>query len=245
MKKKVGTTLGLSTLTLLFTVSTAAAKTIPPIPLLAIKKDSPLYIKACTSATIKCNDDTRIWKTKDSDSTLYITDPTPILITLRKEEEKYHQDGLWDFSSLPHKRGNIDDDFERNSTYIYPALYPVSTDKQAVALVSSWSAAYSGGYRAKEYADFIMLNKDGSYKTIFKHVYFSLSEMIRACFSYEEQETKPHCHDEKWMTLKIKIEDNKSRYYSWKFIKSTYDYPSSSKKVSKHTKTTGPFTFAP
>lgn len=33
--------------------------------------------------------------------------------------------------------------------YIYPALYPLSKVKMAVALVSKWSTNYSGGARGR------------------------------------------------------------------------------------------------
>lgn len=236
MIKKARKKLFTSTLVMLLPATPAAAKAITPIPLVAVKNNSDLYIQACRLSTIECNDKTSVWKAKEIDNTLYIIDSSLKLAILKKDNNSYSQQGYWDFSSLP-QEGNdiIDDDLEKSDTYIYPALYPLNKNKQTIALVSTWSASYSGGYRSKEYADFIMINDDGSYQTIFKNVYFSLSEMIRACFNDKERTTKPHCHDEKWVTLKIKITGDKKEHYTWKFIEKTYNYPSSSAKV--HTKT--------
>lgn len=54
------------------------------------------------------------------------------------------------------------------------------------------STAYSGGGRQENYADFLLLDDDGSYNVAFKDIPFSSSEMIRACFSAEEYARKLH-----------------------------------------------------
>ncbi|WP_222942963.1 hypothetical protein [Xenorhabdus sp. PB62.4] len=102
----------------------------------------------------------------------------------------------------------------------------MSKTKQAVALVSKWGTAYAGGGREKEYADFMMINNDGSYEAAFKNIHFSSREMIMACFSEDDYAKNLHCHDEGWSILNLKFIDDGKEYYSYKFITKSYGWPS-------------------
>ncbi|HFH0417345.1 TPA: hypothetical protein ACGHO4_004832, partial [Salmonella enterica subsp. diarizonae serovar 61:i:z] len=73
---------------------------------------------------------------------------------------------------------------------------PLSKVKLAVALVSKWSTNYSGGGREEEYANFMMINDDGTYQPAFKNILFSSKEMIKACFTEDDYAKQSHCHDE-------------------------------------------------
>ncbi|EFU1598202.1 hypothetical protein HUO91_004495, partial [Salmonella enterica] len=104
--------------------------------------------------------------------------------------------------------------------------------KMAVALVSKWSTNYSGGGREEEYANFMMINDDGTYQPAFKNILFSSKEMIKACFTEDDYAKQSHCHDESWSILNLKINDESKDYYSWKFITKSYGWPAFTDKAS-------------
>ena len=114
-----------------------------------------------------------------------------------------------------------------------------------MALVSKWSISYSGGGRQVEYADFIMLNDDGTYQVAFKNILFSAKELIRACFNNEDYKKDTHCHDESWSTLNVKIKDVGKGYYAWELTTKSYFWPAwknkQSTRVSISKKTIYPF----
>ena len=141
------------------------------------------------------------------------------------------------FSTKSNNDVGPDDELTRGQVYIYPAFYPLNKSKLAVAIVSKWSTAYSGGRREAEYADFMMLNNDGSYQTAFKNILFSSREMIRACFSEADYAKNSHCDDENWSILNLKFIDKGKEYYSWKFIEKSYNWPAFTGKSSISIKT--------
>lgn len=98
---------------------------------------------------------------------------------------------------------------------IYPALYPLNSNKMAVAIIKTEFETYSGGGRTYKTADFLELKNNGSYSVALKSVPFYMDEMIRACFSEEEYRNNPHCHDESMSVLSIKYHDDKKPYYRW------------------------------
>ncbi|KDT12614.1 hypothetical protein AB84_4852 [Escherichia coli 2-052-05_S3_C1] len=77
-----------------------------------------------------------------------------------------------------------------------------------------------------EFADFIMLNEDGTYKTAFSDIPFYSKEQVRACFSDSDYNKKSHCYDESWSILNISIIDNGAEFYLWEFITKSYNWPS-------------------
>ena len=98
---------------------------------------------------------------------------------------------------------------------IYPALYPLNSNKMAVAIIKTEFETYSGGGRTYKTADFLELKNNGSYSVALKSIPFYMDEMIRACFSEEEYRNNPHCHDESMSVLLIKYHDDKKLYYRW------------------------------
>lgn len=212
---------------------------IKPIAFVALKKDSEQYAGVCKATENKCGTETKVWKVKGLDDVFYLTEPSLELIKVRKVNGDYAKDGIWEFGGKNNNADSHDDDELTNEgVYIYPALYPLSNTKQAVALVSKWATSYSGGGREEEYANFMMINNDGSYEAAFKNIPFSSKEMIRACFSEDDYAKKSHCHDENWSILNLKFIDDGKKYYSWKFIIKSYSWPAFTDKASTIVKAT-------
>ncbi|PHM56907.1 hypothetical protein [Xenorhabdus sp. KK7.4] len=201
---------------------------IKPTVLVALKEGSEQYQGVCNALKKKCEREAKIWKVRGGEDIFYFTNPSLELIKIRKVSGAYIQDGLWEFGNYKHSYEGADPDEELNDNgvYIYPALYPLSKTKQAVALVSNWGVGYSGGGLEYEYADFMMLNNDGSYEAAFKNIPFSSMQMIRACFSEEDYAKNLHCHNGWWNILNLKFIDDGKEYYSYKFIQKSYGWPS-------------------
>lgn len=216
-----------------FTVTAQANDSvIKPVPFISLKNNSEQYASICRANGVKCTDKTKVWKEKEAGDVFYLTGPSLELIKIRSVQGAYIKQGQWDFSEYHDNGSSPDDELTKEDVYIYPALYPLNNTRQAVALVTKWSTGYSGGGRSAEYADFLMLNDDGSYRTAFKNISFFSSEMIRACFSEEDYAKKSHCHDESWSTLSLKFIDEGKAYYTWKFITKSSDWPSFTERSS-------------
>ena len=205
---------------------------IKPIPLIALKKNSEQYAGVCHAVENRCTESAKVWKEKGVGEGYYLTNSTPAIIKIRKVKNNYIKDGEWSFSQCRGTDHSSDGELNREEISVFPALYPINKTEQAVALVSKWSTAYSGGGRVEEYADFLILNSNGSHQLAFKDIPFSSSEMIRACFSEEDYAKNSHCHDESWSILNLKIIDEGKSYYSWKFITRSYNWPSFTDKSS-------------
>lgn len=213
-------------------VAGIADNMIKPVALIALKKNSSQYVEICKAVEDSCEEGTSIWKEKNSNNLFYLTTPTLHLMKLKKDGDAYSKIVSWDFTKEAKNEDAPDDELIKSSMYIYPALYPLSKLKMAVALVSKWSTSYSGGGREEEYANFMMINDDGTYQTAFKNIPFSSREMIRACFTEEDYAKNSHCHDESWSILSLKITDDYKDYYSWKFITKTSTWPAFKDKAS-------------
>lgn len=199
---------------------------IKPVPFVALQKNSAQYAAVCHAVESQCGDNVKIWKEKGGGDAFYLTTAVNDLIKVEKTGNAYIKRGEWDFDDYGKNQTSPDDELTMEDISIYPALYPLSKTRQAVALVSKWSTAYSGGGREETYADFLMLNEDGTWDAAFKNIPFSSSEMIRACFSEEDYAKNSHCHDESWSTLTLKITDEGKEYYRWKFITKSWNWPS-------------------
>ncbi|MEZ2604145.1 hypothetical protein [Kluyvera intermedia] len=206
--------------------------TTKPVALAALKKSSAQYIDICKAVDDSCKGGTSIWKEKNSDNIFYLTKSHLQLMKLKKDGDVYSKMVSWDFSKESKNEDAPDDELIKNDVYIYPALYPLSKVKTAVALVSKWSTTYSGGGREEEYAKFMMINDDGTYQPAFKNIPFSSREMIKACFTEDDYAKQSHCHDESWSILSLKITDDSKDYYLWKFITKSYDWPAFKDKAS-------------
>lgn len=213
-------------------VAGIAENTTKPVALIALKKDGEQYVSLCKTIKIDCENGVSIWKAKDTNDTFYLIAPQLQLVKVKKEGDGYSKAIVWSFSKDNDDESNADDELTKSDVYIYPALYPLNKTKLAIALVSKWSTSYSGGGREEEYANFMVINDDGSYQLAFKNIPFSSQEMIRACFSAEDYARKSHCHDESWSILNLKITDEAKEFYSWKFITKSYSWPAFTDKKS-------------
>ncbi len=211
--------------------------TIKPLAMTALKKDSGQYITICKAVASACKEGTTIWKVKNSKDNFYLTSPTLQFVKVIKEKKGYSKVSSWDFSRENNNEKAPDDELTRDDVFIYPVLYPLNKTKLAVALVSQWSTGYAGGGRGAEYADFMMMNDDGSYQLAFKNIPFSSGKAIRACFTDDDYAKKSHCHDESWSILNIKITDEAKPFYLWKFITKSYYWPAFKSKASTQMKT--------
>lgn len=204
------------------------AADIKPVPFVSIKSGSSEYTAICNSLKKYCgaNGQAKIWKEKNKPNEIYLITSSRDLVKV-KSENGYSVSQLWDFSNYS-KKDSIDDGEEltNDGISVFPAIYPLSKAKNAVALVQKWSTSYSGGGKEMDFADFVMLNEDGSYKTVYSDIPFYSKEQIKACFSESDYAKKSHCSDETWSVLNISIIDNGAEFYSWELITKSYDWPS-------------------
>lgn len=217
-----------------------------PTALVAVHKGSDLYNDVCRAAANNlCQTGASLWRVSDSATTFYLTSASLKLVKVERSDQHYITKTTWDFSRESNNAGNPDSGLNRDEVYIYPALYPLNRSTQAVAIVTKWSTAYSGGGRQEEYADFMLINRDGSYQIAFKNVPFSSSEIIRACFTEADYAKESHCHDESWHTLRLEFIDEGNMFYTWKFIDKVYNWPAfaqrSATSVKVSTSTAYPF----
>lgn len=217
-------------LSILFS-SYVLASNIKPVPFVSVKTESVVYSAICNSVKKYCgeNEQAKIWKEKNNPSEIFLTTSSRVLVKIKNDASAgYLVSQVWDFSKYAMKDGFDDngEDLSDGGINIFPALYPLSKTQNAVALVQKWSASYSGGGKEMDLADFIMLNEDGTYKTVFSKIPFYSKEQIRACFTDSDYAKKSHCSDESWSILNISIIDNGAEFYSWEFITKSYDWPS-------------------
>ncbi|MCG8707906.1 hypothetical protein JHU04_001104 [Brenneria sp. 4F2] len=213
-------------------VANTSENSIKPAVFIALKENSEQYDRVCKAADGGCKNGTHIWKVQGTSNTFFLTDTALLLTKVQKLQNEYIKNGQWNLATLPFDKNSSDDELLKDDVYIYPALYPLNKTKQAIALVSKWSISYSGGGREEEYADFIMLNDDGSFQLVFKNIPFSSHEMIRACFTEDDYAKNSHCHDESWSILNLKFMELGNEYYSWKFISKSYGWPAFTDKTA-------------
>ncbi|MEN8367062.1 hypothetical protein [Acinetobacter bereziniae] len=236
-------------LTWVFLLSHAAvADQIKAIPWIKLKTESSQAKQICQALKVNCGKDVEVWKKQSgADTHLYLTDDTPQLIEFIKENNQYVVLNSWSFQQYQHHGRNSDFDNELNNDglSIYPAFYPLNRQKLAIAVVKRWSTTYSGGGRAEEIADFVMLEPNHAYKLALADVAFHSYEMIRACFYQEEYQSSPHCHDESGSNLSIQFKDIGKEYYQWRLNFTDFNWeafkPESSKVVEKSYNIVVPF----
>lgn len=94
-----------------------------------------------------------------------------------------------------------------DALHLYPVLFPVNDTDYSIALIQRWDEMYSGGGMTEEVADFLQLNPQGKYQQIFQNIPFSVSRMIRACFSEQDYaQSGEHCHDLEKLVLNIEYQ---------------------------------------
>jgi hypothetical protein len=112
----------------------------------------------------------------------------------------------WDFSDYRPKDPETGDG-ETPPLEIYPALYPLGSDRYAVAVLGGWSESYSGGGGGWENADFVELSADGGHAgaTRVEKLPFSCNKSIRACFSEHDYQHSPHCSEDFDGSLRLRF----------------------------------------
>lgn len=155
---------------------------------------------------------------------------------LRLEGHDLLPTGAWDFSGYEHSwtegsGSNVEGDAK---LAIYPALYPVGTTGDAVAILRHGNTMYSGGWASFEVADFVALDSTppetliGAAPTVlYRSVPFSCEQMIRACFSEKDYaEKKDNCHDSYTGSLRITFPSRPTTSSpSWRFAWSSDGEP--------------------
>jgi hypothetical protein len=134
------------------------------------------------------------------------TGPHLLQLAYRPDSHQWAILADWDFGDFTPSR-NVQGDAENPPLEIYPALYPLGPRRDAVAVLSSWSEAYSGGGGSWSYADFVELKPAGQYAKApsVAGVPFSCAKSIRACFSEQDYKTSPHCSEDSNGTLHLKF----------------------------------------
>lgn len=202
---------------------------IKPTPLSKVNKKDSEYNSICLYLNGKCNNDSaEVWKGEKNSNAYYLIDRSPQIIKIIKNGNSYKINGEWSFRGYHHsneKKDNSDDILSPAGIVIYPAIYPINKNKLSLALVYKWETSYSGGGKEDNYADFLMLNDDNSYKVAFSNIPFSSKESIKACFKEDDYKKKSHCYDESWSVLSIKYHDIGKEYYEWELVTKYYSWP--------------------
>ena len=120
---------------------------------------------------------------------------------LQKEGQIFKLITQWDFStyqSLSHAYWAMSDHHNAHEALsIFPKLFPLNEQDDAIGIVQTWSEGYSGGGLSEEVVDFVKLKPDGKYQQVFQNIPLSMYRMIRACFSEQQYiESQGKCHDE-------------------------------------------------
>ena len=206
--------------------SSFAEQAISAQPFINVKVSSQDIHSICQQLSHKCSDEAKLWKVKNTqDQTYYLIDETPQIAEIKKQNNQYTVLNQWNFKNYEHSNKEPhSDDLGPNGLKIFPALYPLNKNEHAIAVLNTWFTGYSGGGRFEENADFIELKSKGQYQVALKDINFSSSKMIRACFSEQEYKKSPHCHDETWMTLKIRFKDIGQSYYLWQLNYKNYSW---------------------
>lgn len=112
----------------------------------------------------------------------------------------------WDFSDYQPKDRETGDG-EAPPLEIYPALYPLGSDRLAVAVLAGWSESYSGGGGGWEVADFVELSPNGGHVGAARvaKLPFSCNKSIRACFSEHDYQHSPHCSEDFDGSLRLRF----------------------------------------
>ena len=163
----------------------------------------------------------------------YLIDQKLRIAQLSKKQGEYRIDDHWNLAK--YQKAHAVEEGEITTEFIHPALYPLNRNNHAVALVSSFSASYSGGGRGEQTAQFIQLLPQRKTYQVLKDIPFYYYERIKACFSEQDYKKYTHCHDEQSTLLSITYEDIGKPFYQWNLIYSEIDWPAHTnrKRVQK------------
>ena len=151
----------------------------------------------------------------------------PALLRITHAQNTYYGAATWACKDYPvHDNEVADNDnrLARQPAEIHPAFYPLSATKKAVALVHKWTVGYAGGGMEQHYADFLMLNDDGTWVPVLRDIDFFATEVIKICQA-EATKNPEHCRDEFWRMLQLRITDTGEEAYSWEFIHTDRTWP--------------------
>lgn len=211
-----------------------AALSSPVIEPLALEKlpaGNEHFAAMCPAIFDDCGPESPLilWRKAHDNSLFYAVTPQFEVKKIRSVAGSFQQETSWSLAQYRHS--NTDDAYQhdgltKGGLTLFPAIYPVSKTQQAIALIHNWSSAYASGEREENYADFIVLEADGTWRTAFSNLPFSSAEKIKACFTERDFARHTHCHDEKWRTLKVTMQDTGAEYYTWSFTMKTFHWPS-------------------
>ena len=179
----------------------------------------------CTELRISCNSDAtwQLYQVPNQPKQHYVIAKLK-LFELEKNAQSYQLRNYWDFSNYqpltqnPHWTVDgptvAEDLLDENGKFVradalhlYPVLFPINEKDYSIALIQRWDEMYSGGGMTEEVADFLQLNPQGKYQQIFQNIPFSVSRMIRACFSEQDYaQSGEHCHDLEKLVLNIEYQ---------------------------------------
>lgn len=112
----------------------------------------------------------------------------------------------WNFSDY-RAADRVDGDGDEPPLEIYPALYPLGSDRFAVAVLAGWTESYSGGGGSWENADFVELLQDGGHASTPRvaKLPFNCDKSIRACFSEHDYKSSSHCSEDFHGSLRLRF----------------------------------------
>ena len=152
---------------------------------------------------------------------------------------------LWNFEGYQHSSQEPEGAPLAPVTFdIHPAFYPLNAKQKAIAMLKQEREAYSGGGRTYETADFIELKENGHYAVALSSIPFFYDELIRACFSAEDYDNNPNCHDQNNSILSIKFHED-SPYYRWELTYIDTAWPSGVSEPMRKINKSKPITLIP
>ncbi|WP_226574324.1 hypothetical protein [Mangrovibacter yixingensis] len=211
--------------------ATSLATEVEPLALEKLPASSEHFAAICPGLLEDCGPESPliVWRQAQAQDLFYAVTPQLEVKKIRSVPGGYQQEASWALAQYRHS--NADDAYQhdgltKGGLTLFPAIYQVSKTQRAIALIHSWSSAYDSGEREENYADFIVLEADGTWRTAFRNIPFSSTETIKACFTERDFARNTHCNDEKWRTLKVTIQDTGAEYYTWSFTMKTFHWPS-------------------
>jgi hypothetical protein len=107
-----------------------------------------------------------------------------------------------------------------DALHLYPVLFPINDKDYSIALIQRWEEMYSGGGMREEVADFLQLNPQSKYQQVFQNIPFSVSRMIRACFSEQDYaQSNGNCHDQETLLLNIEYQQANTWRMKYHYIR--------------------------
>lgn len=166
-------------------------------------------------------------------------------IALLEKSPDFKIKTLWNFEGYQHSSQEPEGAPLAPATFdIHPAFYPLNTKQKAIAMLKREIESYSGGGRTYETADFIELKENGDYAVALSSIPFYYDELIRACFSAEDYDNNPNCHDQNTSILSIKFHED-FPYYRWDLTYIDTEWPSGVSKSKRKIKKSKPITVIP